>query len=193
METTTREVTYWLDGEDRIVAVNDAWQAIALANDGEELAAPGILGGTLWDHISDLTTIELHRQMLAQVRRTSAAIRFEYRCDTPTARRRWAMEIAPDRDQRLRVRTWLIREEARDAVALLDPTVPRDDSQLGVCGWCKRVDLGEERWEEVEVAIAELRLFERDRLPLISHGMCPACFEGMTGLLEAGPEEKHPA
>jgi hypothetical protein len=33
------------------------------------------------------------------------------------------------------------------------------------------------RWCEVEDAIAEMRLFERDRPPHVTHGICPRCNE----------------
>jgi hypothetical protein len=69
-----------------------------------------------------------------------------------------------------------MRTEVRPAVALLDRDTPRGGDLLRMSGWCKSVDVAG-RWCEVEDAVAEMRLFERDLLPHVTHGMCPRCFE----------------
>lgn len=180
------DVTYQLDPADRIIDVNEAWQAFADANAGAALRAPAILGQSLWDHISDPTTVELYRQMLQRVRRHAGTVRFEFRCDSPTRRRLLAMEIAPDRAGTVRFTTQSIREEPREPVPVLDATVDRAAPPITICGWCKRVDVGEGRWEEIEAAVETLRIFDRDTMPLLSHGMCPTCYDGMSDLLERG-------
>jgi hypothetical protein len=45
-----------------------------------------------------------------------------------------------------------------------------------MCGWCKRVSV-RNTWVEVEDAVLELRLFEREVLPDLTHGICPGCLE----------------
>lgn len=187
------EVTYHLDPVDRIAAVNDAWQVFADRNDGAALRAPAIIGQRLWDHLTDPTTVELYRLALLRVRRHAATVRFEFRCDSPSRRRLLAMEIAPERAGMVRFSTRTIREEARDPVELLDATVRHDAPPITMCSWCKRVDLGGGEWGEVEAALASLRLFDRDVPPLISHGMCPACHDMISGLLDADDPGKRPA
>lgn len=42
-------------------------------------------------------------------------------------------------------------------------------------------------WGEVEQAVKELGLFIGETLPMISHGMCPACYAAVdTALAETG-------
>ncbi len=84
--------------------------------------------------------------------------------------------IEPRTPAGLRVETTLTRIEERPAVALLDRDTPRGGDLLRMCGWCKSVDVAG-RWSEVEDAIAEMRLFERDLLPHVTHGICPRCYE----------------
>jgi hypothetical protein len=42
---------------------------------------------------------------------------------------------------------------------------------------CKKVELSENTWVEVEAAVISLKLFERNKLPQISHGLCADCFK----------------
>ncbi|MGQ9666509.1 MAG: PAS domain S-box protein [Anaerolineae bacterium] len=44
-----------------------------------------------------------------------------------------------------------------------------------MCSWCKRIQLSEGRWAEVEEAIRDLHLFDKYPVPQISHGICPEC------------------
>jgi len=78
----------------------------------------------------------------------------------------------------------ILREEPRPPVSLLDNTVPRTEALLTMCGWCKRVRLESNRWVEVEKAVELLRLFDRKKLPAISHGICPGCSELVTAAIE---------
>ncbi len=41
-----------------------------------------------------------------------------------------------------------------------------------------------DRWVEVEELASVLRLFERDVLPGITHGMCPDCHADMSALID---------
>jgi mRNA-degrading endonuclease toxin of MazEF toxin-antitoxin module len=75
----------------------------------------------------------------------------------------------------VRFESTLEREEARPAQPLLDPAAPRSGELVVVCGWCKQVKLGAERWVEVEEAAVALKLFERPTIPRVSHGICERC------------------
>jgi hypothetical protein len=75
-----------------------------------------------------------------------------------------------------------VRSEERQPVSLLARDRPHSEARLSVCGWCKRVDIGA-RWCEVEEALTELRVFEHDPLPILSHGICPACDDAVNAQL----------
>ena len=53
------EILYRLNDRDEIVFVNDVWSEFATANDGRHLVPSQVLGRSLWDFITDLTTRQL--------------------------------------------------------------------------------------------------------------------------------------
>ena len=103
-------------------------------------------------------------------------IRFTFRCDAPTLRRVLEMDASLPGDGTVRFLTRTLAEESRPAVPLLDPAAARSDDKVLVCGWCRKVAVGS-TWEEVEKAVAELRLFEQVPMPRTTHGICEACYE----------------
>ena len=42
---------------------------------------------------------------------------------------------------------------------------------------CKKVKIKDTNWQEVEEAVNYLKLFEKNKLPMLTHGICPNCKE----------------
>ncbi len=166
---------YDIDDSDRLVAVNDTWTSFAVANDAPELSAPGVLGLRLWDAITDPSTRELYRTLLDRVRR-GEVLDYTYRCDSPAVRREMSMHVALD-GRRVRFTSRIQEATSREPQPILDRTAPRTDALIRVCGWCKKIGVTDDRWEEVEVAIPLLGLQAARTLPALTHGICPKCFE----------------
>jgi hypothetical protein len=122
--------------------------------------------------------------LLQRARDSLSTVRFKFRCDAPAERRLLEMEIIPRADGSIEFQTNLITTQPRDEVSLLDRRSGRSDLLLKICGWCMRVQVNDS-WLTIEDAITELRLFEAPRLPNVTHGMCPECYEGMLATLEA--------
>ena len=61
-------VVYEIDQHDRLVFVNDEWDTFALLNDGANVTRRSILTHSLWEFISDATTQQIYRKMLARIR-----------------------------------------------------------------------------------------------------------------------------
>lgn len=175
------DICYRLNGRDEIVFVNDAWNVFASANAGEHLTEARVLGQSLWRFVTDGPTRVLYSTVLARVRDGRSA-KFVFRCDSPDCRRLLEMEVAaaPGGLAEFRVRT--ISEEVRPPQPLLDADRPHTEELLRMCGWCKKVDLGD-RWAEVEEAAASLGLFERPLLPHVTHGICGPCYERIAATL----------
>ena len=167
-------VEYHLDGDDRIGWVNDAWRFFADAN-GAPLETREPLGRPLWDFVTNPETRHLYGAMFAKARRTGRPITVEFRCDAPTCRRAMALTMTRRGPTGLALRVETLHLEPREPVRLLDVTLGRDARMLSMCGWCKKVALADDRWVEVEDAVAELGLFHAPSLPGITHGICPAC------------------
>ncbi len=177
--TLSGDVIYIVNDQDEIIFANDAWDRFAQANAGEGLTTWNILHRPLWDFVTDGSTRELYLQILERVR-GGGSIRFKLRCDSPGCRRWLEMEISRRSDATVEFRTRTLSEEEREAVRLFSGDVARSDELLRVCGWCKRVFVGDS-WEEVEVAVERLQLFERELLPSLTHGICEACYRNIFG------------
>jgi hypothetical protein len=173
-----REASYSIDARDCITAVSDGWVDFARQNGGGLLLPPEIIGTVLWDWIADAQTRHVYRTLLQRVRASGMAARFHFRCDSPAERRLLQMEIVPDLDGGVTFRTEVVSSQTRGAVMLLDTTAPRSESMVKICGWCMRVQANGS-WIEIEDAIADLHLFETPRVPALSHGMCPTCYNVM--------------
>jgi hypothetical protein len=94
------------------------------------------------------------------------------------------MNLRCDEDGKVEFRVRTISEENRPPQVLLEPSAARSDQLLRVCAWCKKIHL-EDRWVEVEEVTVRLRLFERSLLPLMTHGICELCHQGMSATLAA--------
>lgn len=177
------EVVYGIDGEDRVVFVNRAWDEFAAGNGAANLASDGAISRSLWDFIVDDTTRQLYREILKRAR-AGRRSRFHFRCDSADCRR--YLEL----DARLldggivgfRVRTLALEKRAHQP--LFDQERPRSQDVLRMCSWCKKIPY-EGRWIEVEEAAEKLHLFESAALPMLSHGICEEC-ESRIGSLDAG-------
>jgi len=178
-------VRYAIDADDKICFVDEAWGRFAQANDGSELAQPAIIGQALWNHISDETTRKLYQQIVARVRKGQVA-RFRLRCDGPKFRRLLEMTIRPALNGSVEFETGIVQIDDRAPLALLSRDTPRSSDLLRVCAWCTRVDVsaGANDWVEVEEAADRLRLFELEKAPQLTHGICEVCLESMTKTIE---------
>lgn len=175
--------TYEIGEEWRIVALDSAWSAFAYANEAPHLAAPAPIGRSIFDYISDPTTALLYRRVFDRVFETRESVTLPLRCDSPTARRWLEIDIRPRRLFGLTLHSRVVREEARPEVRLLAAGMTRSDDLVRMCSWCKRV-AADDRWCEAEEAIALMRVFEKEEMPDITHGMCPHCYEQMSALLD---------
>jgi hypothetical protein len=166
-------VIYWVDARDYLVRVNEAWDVFAHENDAPDLVAERVTGRPIWDGIADAGTRHLYAALLPRVR-AGATARFSLRCDSPTMRRRLHLTIGPDEAGLVRFESVVTAIEPRPEQPLLRRDLPRGLGVLTVCGWCKRVSVLD-GWLELEDAVAQLRLFDVDLLPELSHGLCPDC------------------
>jgi hypothetical protein len=185
-------VTYEIDESDRLIEVNEAWTAFAMANSAPAMIPPQILGQLIWEEFSDPTTIQLYRVMVERVRERGQSVCFDFRCDAPAVRRWLMMRIEPASNHRVRFEILPRVIEPRPPVALLDAAALRSDDLLTMCGWCKKIRSTDGTWVEVETAIQTMRLFEQGRLPHISHGVCRPCYENIRATIDSMEQPQFP-
>jgi len=179
---------YVIDEADRIVSVSDNWLLFAQENEATASCHPdAIINKPIWDYISGMETQHLFEVILEKVRITDKSVVLPFRCDAPDRRRYLELLITPVHQQCIEFTSYIIREESRDTVELLEAGIPRSHEIIKMCSMCKKAELSGGNWVEVELAIATLKLFEQLKLPQISHGLCTECFElGMAEIKKLG-------
>jgi hypothetical protein len=182
----TREFIYRIDHKRRIDYVNDAWLDFATENGVSELRREDVIQKSIWSFIADRETEHIFQVILDKIRKDREPVQLPFRCDSPMRRRFMCMEISALTDSRIQFRSWILREEFRPPVSLLDPSIPRSEEVLAMCSWCKKVRVSGTDWQEVEEAVETLGLFDTAHLPKFTHTICQPCADIFWAKVEAG-------
>lgn len=170
--TPHTEFDYEIDALDTLSAIGPGWSACYPADiEGE------VIGRSLWDFIDGAAVREFYRHMLKRARQVNEPIAVPYRCDSASHRRFMRLEMTPVGDGRVRFASRLLREEERPSVPCMDPAAPRNGRIVVMCSMCKRVKRTDGAWVEVEEAIDECGPDACGHYPMLSHGLCPGCFD----------------
>lgn len=170
--------TYRLDAADVIVGVSDNWSVFADANAwGSAMPPEGVVGRELWEFIHDYQTRQLYEALFQRARNGVPARPIPFRCDSPAERRFLELLIEGLPEAAIGITSRILRTEPRTPVQLLDAGAPRSDELLRICSMCKKIEAVPEQWLEVEDALAELGLFEAEKMPGLTHGVCRSCFD----------------
>jgi hypothetical protein len=176
-------VTYRIDDRDDIEFVSDSWVPFATANGAPELAA-GVVGRSLWDFVSGMTTRQIYQDLIARVR-TGRTASFAYRCDAPDRRRFMHMMLRPTDRRGVDFDSVTLRIEARRPIAIAARIPDSAQRLLQVCSWCKRVDV-HGTWQEIEAAAQRLDVFDAAASPALTHAICPDCQARMLAEIGGG-------
>lgn len=177
-------ILYQINDSDKIVYVNNAWDDFARANGSSDLISQKILGASLWEFIADASTVQLYREIVKRIR-AGKIVDFYFRCDAPETCRFLKMIIMPGEENCVTFETQTLREWKRQHQPLLQSDIQRTEEMLRICGWCKKIDVGDDLWEETEKAVATLSLFEEaNYLPKLTHGICGSCYQSMAKKLQ---------
>jgi hypothetical protein len=179
-------LSYSIDGENRLLTVNDRWLPFASANDAPELTPSAVLGRPVKEFIDDPTTRQLYELLYERVRR-GATLTLKFRCDAPEVRRDMVLRLSPAGSSVVQCDTFLLNEERRSDIALLDVASPRVSDLVVMCSWCKRIR-HQGRWLDLEDGVRDVQFFSRRILPEISHGVCTSCLNGLLTAVPAGSE-----
>jgi len=171
----TARVEYRINAQDLLIDFSGDWERFALENAAPQLVANQILGRSLWEFISNVETRMVYKALLAKVRKGKSPFDVEFRCDASDLRRYIRLSMLPLSKNRVQFVGTVLKVEPRDSIGLLDPIISRSDDLFTICSWCKSVLLPDGRYAEVEEAVDNLGLFQRDVQPALSHGICPAC------------------
>lgn len=172
-----QQFIYRIDQNDTIFYVNDQWLLFARENDVDKLTFDAVINQSLWSFITNVEVQHLYGLFLARVRATRLPIKLPFRCDAPDCRRYMELSLYPLSKKGVEFRSRILKLETRDPVGLLDASLERSNQLIRMCSWCKKVYTDQCGWVEVEKATRVLKLFDAPKMPQITHGMCPVCFE----------------
>ena len=170
---------YTIDAKDRIVFVNPAWSAFVAPQGGEGPALPDVIGRPLWEFIPEGVVRQLWELLYNRVRAVGCGVFVPMRIDRPEQRRLVDIELRPLGDGSIRHICELAWIEARPAVALLDPSYPRDERVLRNCMWCSRIQVRLGAWEEIEEAQQTLAIMAETTLPQLQPAVCSTCKQSL--------------
>ncbi len=143
-----------------------------------------VVGHRLWDFVQDLETQLLYKELFKRVREDQTLRTILFRCDSPSERRFLKLFVESLPDANIKLTSKILRTEPRVAVKLLAADTARSTDVVTLCSMCKKIKILLEKWVEIEEGLAHLKLFETDKMPQLSHGLCPACYE--TAMAELG-------
>lgn len=171
--------SYIVDECNRIESIDEAWSSFAKRNKAQALTGDATLCQDINSFISCKKSQELYDMLMHTVRTKKKVIEFPFRCDSPEVRRFMRMEMIPLDNEKIAFKSSLEREEAREPLALLDISTERTIKIITICSWCKRIKQDELHWLSTEDAVEHMGLFGKKTLPMLSHGICPGCCEGV--------------
>jgi hypothetical protein len=177
--TSPPPMVYRIDRADRIVYVDERWNEFARQNGADRLVTR-VLGRNLWDFISGRELRQLQLDWFTRIRESGTSSRLNFRCDAPDRRRSMEIAIAPRLGGVLEVQCRIVSETPRPTIPVLTEVPERSPEVLTLCSWCKRALVGQE-WAEIEVAIPMIGNVNVDFPPSLTHGICQACRDQITG------------
>jgi hypothetical protein len=184
MPAPSRGLTCYYELDQRLVvrSVGADWDRFAIENGAPELVSPNPVGRPLWMFLTDATTVHLYEVVFRRVAVTRRSVTFPVRCDGASRRQFFSLTASPGSVSGFAIASVLVRSEPRQAIHLFERSVKRRKELLRVCSWCQRVEVAG-RWFEVEDALLQLRLFERDSAPTIASCTCERCERFMLSML----------
>jgi len=171
-----RSFIWVIDDADKIVHVNDDWLAFAGENTAPQLTASLVLDQPIWWFITGQETIYFYKQIFGRLRAGKTPVKFPFRCDSPDCRRFMVMKLSPLSGNAIQFMAQILRQEWRQPMDILDASRDRSEEFLEICSWCKKINIPEQGWGEVEDAIQALDLFGHHSMPRMSHTICDSCY-----------------
>lgn len=168
--TAPDETRLWIDRRDHIVAVDDAWDEFALANDGEDMVGERIRGRILHQFISGGPTRMYLDLMIQRARYGYDPKPHAYRCDSPDLRRFMEMRIEREDEDRLRFEHRVLRVESMPRRMEFFTTEPGSEGAVCRCSICNRIKVDRKTWSD-PFDLGSLSVHRRPAY----YSICPSC------------------
>ena len=170
----SRVYIHRIDERDTITYVNEQWMAFARANGAERLPLQ-VIGRSLWDFFARDEAKRLYARAIEHVRARGVALQIPFRGDSPSCRRHMEMRIEPTARDEVEFRSFIIREDQREPLPLLDPDAPRTEWEvLSICSVCRKALAGG-NWLELEDVLRIVKPPDGDAWHRLSETVCETC------------------
>ena len=190
MGNTMNEDTfiYRVDSTDTIIGVGDNWHTFANANAWtSDLPPEAVVGHTLWEFIQNPETQHVYQELFRRARAGTRSRPIPFRCDSPDERRFLELLIDAKPDGTIEITSTIIRKEPRSTMRLLAADTPRSTDFISICSMCKKIEVSPKEWTDIEEGIAQLKPFDAEEMPQLTHGLCPPCY--LASMAELGKPE----
>jgi len=168
---------YCINEDDIITNYSKNFPSFARNNDWQsEMEPEAVLGRSIFDFISGAETQHLYRVLFEDCRKGKHIGPIPFRCDSPTERRFLELNLRLLPNNHVDIITVLLKTQPRPSVRILQANTPRTEQFIRICSMCKKVYVDDE-WLEIEEALIRMKLFEQERLPRLTHGLCNSCYE----------------
>lgn len=175
LEPVFKDIEYVVDTKDKVVSVNEAWDAFALCNDAPGLLSEWVIGRNWREFVQGDATRMYMEAMLNATRCLGKRVAHSYRCDSPQEKRyvQLTVELLPDRHVRFRHHTTHVAEQKYVVNYVVPQTPVVGSKKVKRCSMCNRIEL-QGVWQETEQAV-ESGLLQDGAEVLVFYGICPAC------------------
>ena len=165
-----------VNGDDDIIFINDEWSGTIPLNNSCTILNDKVLYKNLWEFFVDINVEYIYRKMMSRVRH-GHEVRFNFRCDYADSIQLFEMSISSQERGEVLFEVCVIEKDFHPSQDNFKDSATSAEEMLIVCSWCNRINVEKDRWQETEIAVNTLKLFEFPNLPQISHGMCSDCHE----------------
>lgn len=178
-----QQVYYVVDDSLRLLWIGGEWDEFALANAGSNARSNEVLSTSLLAHITDEATRDATAALAQAVKETAQALRIDYRCDSPSLKRRYLMTIQPMKDHRV-----LFVHDLRDVQSFpvsFAPWKHKAGAEALKCSFCCSVSLPDLDWTPPEV-------LTEPHPDVVDFTLCPACEARITEAVAALRDGRKP-
>jgi len=177
---------YSINENDIITNYSKNFPSFARNNDWQlEMEPEAILGRSIFDFISGAETQHLYQILFEHCRKGKHIGPIPFRCDSPRERRFLELHLRLLPNSHIDIITVLLKTEHRPPVRILQANTPRTEEFIRICSMCKKIFVDDE-WVEIEEALIRMKLFEQERLPYLTHGLCNSCYVAAISELQSG-------
>jgi len=174
---------YRIDDQDQIQYVNNSWSSFAEQNNGiPSCSFKELKEKSIWSQISDAESRMIYKKVFEKARSSKHTIQFRLHCDSIDTIRILKVYVQPMAHNWLEVRFVLLNESRRNPDALTDFS-SGTDGLIHMCSYCGALKDTNGKWNSIEDEITDRDIFKYQKLPMISHGICPACSENFLNSL----------